>query len=91
VHLFACSDGFIADFKPRNGFSSRLAHVKRRPAVSDTDRSEWFQTMRHLPIEVSDHNRIISISESSWRVYPTGFRTWAHRGAQNISLRIGGG
>jgi hypothetical protein len=38
---FACSDGFIVDFKARNGFSSRLAHLKRRPAIAVLDRIDW--------------------------------------------------
>jgi hypothetical protein len=75
---FACSDGFIANFKRRNGFSSRRAHLKRRPAVTDADRSRWLQTMATLLVDVTDHNRIINVDESSWRVHPTGLRTWAH-------------
>jgi hypothetical protein len=47
--------------------------------------------MATLLIDVTDHNCIINVDESSWRVHPTGLRTWAHRGAQNVSLRIGGG
>jgi hypothetical protein len=88
--LFACSNGFIADFELRNGFSSRLAHFKRRPAISDSDRSQWVQTMITLLSEVNDHSRIINVDETSWRVYPTGLRTWAQRGGQNIALQIGG-
>jgi hypothetical protein len=87
---FVCSDGFIADFKRRNHFSSRLAHLKRRPTVSDRDRSEWLHTMANLLIEVPDYSRVINVDESCWKVYPTGLRTWAHRGAQNISLHISG-
>jgi hypothetical protein len=41
---FACSDGFIAGLKRHNGFSSRLAHLKWRPAVSDSDRSNRLET-----------------------------------------------
>jgi hypothetical protein len=88
--LFACSNGFIADFKLRNGFSSRLAHLKRRPAISDSDRSEWVQTMIILLSEVGDHSRITNVDETPWRVYPTGLRTWTQRGGENIALRIGG-
>jgi hypothetical protein len=85
---FACSDDFIADFKRRNGFSSRRAHLKRRPAITDSDRLEWIQTVATLLMEVNDHNRIVNVDESSWRVYPTCLRTWANRGAENVSLHI---
>jgi hypothetical protein len=40
--------------------------------------------------EVGDHSRITNVDETPWRVYPTGLRTWAQRGGENIALRIGG-
>jgi hypothetical protein len=57
---FACSDDFIVDFKSRNGFSSRLAHLKRRPASNDFDRIDWLQTAMNLLLEVKNNIRIIN-------------------------------
>jgi hypothetical protein len=54
----------LAD-KRRTGLSCRLAHLKRRPAVTDADRSEWVKTMARFRAEVTDHNRIINVDESS--------------------------
>jgi hypothetical protein len=90
MRWFACSHGFITDFKRRNGFSSRLAHLKCRPAVGDSDRFERHGTVANVLIVVNDHNRIVNVDESSWRVCPTGLGTWAHQGARNISLHIRG-
>ena len=39
---FHCSPGFIRDFKNRNGFSSRLAHIKKRPDIENGSEDEAF-------------------------------------------------
>jgi hypothetical protein len=87
---FQCSAGFIHDFKERNRFSSRRAHLKRRPTVNDEDREHWMQTMVQTLREAPDHERIINVYESCWRVHPDGLQTWAPTGSQNIRLLIQG-
>jgi hypothetical protein len=61
---FNCSPGFIASFKERNRFSSRRAHLKRRPIVSEESKAEWMARLAGLLRDVADHTRIINVDES---------------------------
>jgi hypothetical protein len=81
---FQCSPGFIQDFKTRNRFSSPRAHLKRRPSVRDDDRADWLTTLVQLLRDIPDHERIINIDESCWRVHPDGLQTWAATESENI-------
>jgi hypothetical protein len=83
---FQCSAGFIAYSKQRNHFSSRSAHMKWRPSVTKQDRMHGMMTLSQLLCDVPDHERIINVDESCWRVHPGGLRTWAPTSAQNIQL-----
>jgi hypothetical protein len=47
-------------------------------------------SITNLLTEVANHNRIGNVDKSFWRAHPTGLRTWACRGAQNISLENAG-
>lgn len=87
---FNCSPGFIADFKGRNRFSSRRAHLKRRPHVTEEAKEEWVARLCALLRDVPDHPRIINVDESCWRVYPSVLQTWAPTGSQNVSVGING-
>jgi hypothetical protein len=87
---FNCSPGFIADFKARNRFSSRRAHLKRRPNVSAEEKAAWVARMATLLHDVPDHARIINMDESCWRVFPGALQTWAPTGSQNVSVAISG-
>jgi hypothetical protein len=44
--------------------------------------------MTSFVTEVADHNRIVNVDESPWRVHPTTPQTWAFRDAQNISVQV---
>jgi hypothetical protein len=87
---FNCSPGFIASFKERNRFSSRRAHLKRRPVVSEESKAEWVARLAGLLRDVADHTRIINVDESCWRVHPGMIQTWAPTGSQNVSVAISG-
>jgi hypothetical protein len=87
---FQCSAGFTNDFKKRNRFSSRRAHLKRRPVVSDEDRAQWTTMLAQLIRDVADHQRIINVDELCWWVHPDGLQTWAATGSENIHLVIHG-
>jgi hypothetical protein len=87
---FNCSAGFISSFKERNRFSSRRAHLKRRPHVTAEAKAEWIARMRTLLQDVPDHTRIINVDESCWRVYPSLLQTWASTGSQNVTVDISG-
>jgi hypothetical protein len=87
---FNCSPGFIASFKQRNRFSSRRAHLKRRPVVSEESKTAWVARLSTLLRDVADHTRIINVDESCWRVHPGQLQTWAPTGSQNVSVVISG-
>jgi hypothetical protein len=87
---FNCSPGVIADFKARNRFSSRRAHLKRRLLVSEEEKAAWGVRMVGLLREVSDHTRIINVDESCWWVFPGALQTWAPTGSQNMRVAISG-
>jgi hypothetical protein len=83
-----CPLGFIRDFKNRNRSSSRRAHLKRRPSVSDDDRLHWLTTLAQVLRDIPDHERIINFDEPCWRVHPDGLQTWATTGSENFRLHI---
>jgi hypothetical protein len=87
---FLCSACFVADFKRRNGFSSRVFHYKRRPETTDPIRVQnWIQEIQSL-LEREDHDRILNCDETSWLLYPRGLLTWSDRGATSVHVHIGG-
>jgi hypothetical protein len=88
-HPFTCSDGFVSDFKIRNGFSSRRCHLKRRSTVSEQVRQQFVDEIEWLFRNVPrDH--ILNCDETSWRVFPNGLLTWADTGSQNVQAIIDG-
>jgi hypothetical protein len=86
---FNCSNGFISDFKTRNHISSRIAHCHRRPSVTPEQEAEWVSRLKGL-LSTEPHSRILNVDETCWRVYPTGMKTWAEKGAQGVHLQISG-
>jgi hypothetical protein len=86
---FHVSDGFIHDFKRRNGFSSRRAHFKRRSRVNPERAAAWMQEIEHL-LSTVPPDTIYNADETSWRLYPNGVTTWAERGSENISITTRG-
>jgi hypothetical protein len=42
--IFQCSAGLISDFKPWNRFSSRRAHMKGQPTVTEDETIQWLTT-----------------------------------------------
>ena len=86
---FNCSNGFVYDFKKRNGFSSRRTHLKRRPAIKDDDIRKWKRKIRALLKTVPKDN-IVNVDETSWLFYPRGLLTWAEKGSSNVSISVDG-
>jgi hypothetical protein len=41
-------DGFIREFKKRNGFRSRRGHFKRRPAINAEREPRWMEEIEEL-------------------------------------------
>ena len=86
---FNCSNGFIYSFKKRHGFSSRRAHIKRRPAVSEDGIKQWKERIKKL-LREQPKDHIINVDETAWFFYPKGLLTWANKGSSDISIQIGG-
>ena len=89
VRDFHASPGFIADFKRRNGFSSRCAHPKKRPSRRE-DLEDNFT--RHVKQLLSDVNkeRIVNVDETFWRCLPSDLKTWGKRGDECVSINVDG-
>jgi hypothetical protein len=51
---FHASNGFVYDFKTRNGFRSRRAHLKRRPTIESDVEATWVEAIQNLRRSVSD-------------------------------------
>jgi hypothetical protein len=84
------SSGFICEFKKRNQFSSRRAHPKRGPTVSDDDREYRILTLPPLLDGVPNHQRIITVDESCWHVQYDDFQMWAPTESQNVQAFCNG-
>ena len=86
---FNCYNGFIYDFKKRHHFSSRRAHLKRRPPVNEEELKLWKSKIRDL-LKTVPKDHIVNVDETAWFFYPKGLLTWAEKGSSNIALSIGG-
>lgn len=86
---FNCANGFIWRFKSRNGFTSRKAHFKRRPAASPEDIKCWEEQIRAL-LETTPRELIVNCDETSWKVYPENILTWAMKGTDATPLTFNG-
>ena len=89
VPPFNCSNGFIWRFKARNGFTSRKAHLKRRPGASPEDIRSWEQQILEL-LETTPHDLIVNCDETSWKVHPDNILTWAQKGTDTTPLAFNG-
>ena len=91
---FHCSPGFIRDFKVRNGFSSRLAHIKKRPDIDKNTNPEsiietFIQNVRNLIIEASERGEVVvNADETGWQILPPKMRTWAKINSLNILINV---
>ena len=72
---FTASEGFIQDFKARNGFSTRRAHAKRRPERRPELEQQFCERISEL-LRTVDRDRIVNCDETFWRCYPSDLRTW---------------
>ena len=86
---FNCSNGFIYDFKRRHRFSSRRAHMKRRPNIDPEDIAHWTDQIKSL-MESVDRDCLINADETSWTVFPGNIFTWAATGSENVTLNCQG-
>jgi hypothetical protein len=86
---FHVSDGFIREFKKRNGFSSRRAHFKRRPAIDAAREARQMEEIEEL-LGTVPMDMIYNADETSWRLYPSGITTWAERGNDRITIASSG-
>jgi hypothetical protein len=87
---FQYSPGSNSDFKEQNHFSSRRAHMRYRPSVTEDEKMHWITTLFLLLRLVQNHQRIVNVDESCWRVHSYGLPTWTPTGAQNIRLCLEG-
>jgi hypothetical protein len=87
---FACSAGFISDFKKVHGFSSRRSRYRRR---SDTDVSEIRKWIAEVTGYLMDkpRDKIINYHETCWLVLPKNLMTWAPTGAEPADIRVEAG
>jgi hypothetical protein len=86
MSTFACSAGFISDFKKVHGLSSRRSQFKRR---SDTDISEirkWITAVTGYLMD-SPRDKIINCDETWWLILPKNLITWGSTGADFVYIR----
>lgn len=86
---FNCSNGYIYNFKKRNGFSSRKIRMKRRPAAKEEDIIAWKEQITEL-LERCPKERILNCDETSWKVYPGNLLVWAETGGDGARVYIDG-
>ena len=84
---FLVSHQFIHDFKKRNHLSSRTLHSRRRPNVTEEEKSNWINTIKNL-LSTVDHSRIVNVDETCWKCFPNGLVTWAEKGSDGISINL---
>jgi hypothetical protein len=87
---FNCPNGFIKDFKSKNGVSSRRAHYKRRPEKDSMIEDAWMEEMRELMDSRPNPDRIVNCNEICWQVYPDCLRTWVPPESDHVTISIAG-
>lgn len=91
---FHCSPHFIIDFKNRHRFSSRLAHIKKRPdpePVEDNLTSiDKFLIQVNQTIESAraSGEPVINGDETGWVILPHKMKTWAIKNSSNIIINV---
>lgn len=91
---FHCSPGFIRDFKVRNRFSSRLAHIKKRPDVEQDQNGKskidaFIEKVRNVIIESADNDEpVVNADETGWQILPPKMKTWARTNSTNIIINV---
>lgn len=91
---FHCSPGFIRDFKVRNRFSSRTAHIKKRPDIKlnedgTSDINSFINDVKKVIIEAREHDEpVLNADETGWRILPPKMKTWAKIGTSNIVINV---
>jgi hypothetical protein len=91
-HPFACSDGFISDFKRTRKFSSRRGRPKRRAGIVQAIIDDWrSEMMDALEEREATLDRIVNCDETSWLVIPGFVLTWAPKGAESIHVQMPNG
>lgn len=83
------SNGFVYDFKRRNGFSSRRSHYKRRPVVQPGIKEDFQSVVCEL-LRTQKLRNVVNCDETSWKIYPSGILTWADTGSEDVQIDIGG-
>lgn len=87
IRDFNASNGYIYDFKRRNGFSSRRAHFKRRCDSSNARIDPWISKITDL-LRTVPRERILNCDETAWKMFPNGLLTWAIKGSEGVSIAI---
>ena len=85
IKQFNASNGFIYNFKQRNGISSRRAHFKRRTSSSQARIAPWIEKIKELMVSVPKED-VYNCDETAWRLFPNGLLTWAQRGSDNVTI-----
>ena len=89
IKKFACSDGFISDFKRRHKFASRRQHFKRRPGTNPAEIESWKVHVSQL-LKEKNNDFVLNCDETSWRLFPNGILTWADKGSDNVVCHVEG-
>lgn len=92
---FHCSPQFIIDFKNRHRFSSRLAHIKRRPDPEPLDENGLSSIEKFFMkvLETIENARladepVLNGDETGWVILPPKMKTWAIKGTSNIIINV---
>ena len=89
IRDFHASAGFISDFKKRNGFATRRAHAKKRPARNERLENAFVERVQKLLRDPEiDNNRIINVDETFWRCVPTDLKTRGRKGHEEVPLQV---
>lgn len=86
---FSCSPHFIRNFKDRNRFSSRKAHFKRRPDISNNQKQidDFKRQISQLINDARQANEpVVNGDETQWQILPTNIKTWAKTNAKNVNI-----
>jgi hypothetical protein len=58
--------------------------------VDSIQEQEWITLMKILVSTSSQRERVLNCDETTWRLYPTGMKTWTETGTQNVQTHIDG-
>jgi hypothetical protein len=91
---FHASDGWCLEFRHRQHYVWRKAHLKRRPTYDAklqdllTAFTTTVENLKKAHAEAGTSYLLANMDETSWKIAYPGIMTWAQKGAEDVRINL---